>query len=137
MYLLFNQCYPNVEVGFNRFCEIRLRDIFTAETYGNHSECVCSSHQNVKLMFIGSKLKELTTEETSCKHFLSCIICNPSFWECHLGYCEHLKQMLTDLFELNAVDEVTYKQWLKTDRSMLEIITHSTEELLDIFFEKL
>jgi hypothetical protein len=45
--------------------------------------------------------------------------------------------MLTNLFELNAVDEVTYKHWLTRDRSTLETITHSTEEFLDIFFEKL
>jgi hypothetical protein len=42
--------------------------------------------------------------------------------------------MLTDLFELNAIDEVTYKQQLPTDRSTSETITHSTEEVLGIFF---
>jgi hypothetical protein len=36
-----------------------------------------------------------------------------------------------------TIDEVTYKQWLTTDRSTLETITHSAEEFLEIFFEKL
>jgi hypothetical protein len=39
--------------------------------------------------------------------------------------------------ELNVVDEVTYKPWLITDRSTLESIIHSVEELLAILFEEL
>jgi hypothetical protein len=44
--------------------------------------------------------------------------------------------MLTDLFELNGIDEVLYKEQLTTNRSTLETSTQSTEEFLDIFFEK-
>jgi hypothetical protein len=46
-------------------------------------------------------------------------------------------QMLTDLFGLNATDEVMYRKWLTSYRSTLETITQSTEEFLDIFFKKL
>jgi hypothetical protein len=38
--------------------------------------------------------------------------------------------MLTDVFELNAFDEVTYKLWLTADISILETITHSMETFL-------
>jgi hypothetical protein len=98
-------------------------------------------------MLTGSKLKELTggssTEIISYKDSLSHIMYNPSLPECRLEYCEYcpgeqnLKEMPTDFSELQATDEMTYKQWLTKDRSTLETITHSTEEFLDIFFEKL
>jgi hypothetical protein len=89
-------------------------------------------------MLTASKLKELKR--------LSRVICNPSLPECHLGYGEYrlgvqnLKRMLAHLFELNAIHaihEVTNKQISITERSTLENITHSTEEFLDTFFEKL
>jgi hypothetical protein len=38
----------------------------------------------------------------------------------------NLKHMLTDLFELNAVDEVICKQWLTTHRSTPVLVTLST-----------
>jgi hypothetical protein len=76
-YSLFTQLCPNVKVGFYKFCEIRSRNTVTAGACGAHSVCVCSTHQNVKLMLIESKLKELTagssTEITSYK-------------DCHVSY---------------------------------------------------
>jgi hypothetical protein len=64
-----------MKVGFSKFCEIRPRNIVTFRVCGTNSVCVCSTHQNVKLMLIRSKLKELTAgfsdEITSCKHCLS------------------------------------------------------------------
>jgi hypothetical protein len=81
-YSLFKQQYSNVKVGFLKFCEIRPRNIVTAGACATHSVCVCSIHKNLKLTLIGNKLKELTagssTEITSYKDCLSCIICNPS-----------------------------------------------------------
>jgi hypothetical protein len=113
-YSLFKQCYPNAKVGISKFSEIKPRNIVTPGVCGTHS------HQNIKLMLMGSKLKELTagscTDLTSYRDRLSCIICNPSSPECHLGYCEYctgeqnLMQMLTDLFGLNATDEVMYRK---------------------------
>jgi hypothetical protein len=87
-YSLFKQWYPNVKVEFSKFCEIRPRNIVTAGACGTHSVCICSTHQNVKLMLPGCKLKELTagssTEITSYKDCLSRITCNPSIPECQL-----------------------------------------------------
>jgi hypothetical protein len=84
-YSLFKHWYPNIKVGFSKFCEIRSRYIITAEACDSNA-CVCSTHQNVKLMLIGSKLKELTaassTEITSYK--MSHIIYNASLMECDL-----------------------------------------------------
>ena len=146
-YNLFKECHPTEKVGISKFCELRPRNVITAGASGTHSICVCSIHQNVKLMLIGSRIKDLTAgfhyELNSYKHCLSQLICNPSLPECHLGSCKYcpgegnLKAILTDAFETNAVDEVTYKQWVTTDRSTLQTITTSIEEFLDLLFQKL
>ena len=146
-YTLFKEHYPNVKIGISKFCELRPKHIVTVSSSGTHTVCVCSICQNVKLMLIGSRIKELTTglecEINSYKHCLSQLICNPSLPECHLGSCyncpgvDNLRKFLTDIFESNAVDEITYKQWITTDRSTIETITHSTDEFLEILFDKL
>jgi hypothetical protein len=68
-YSSLKQQYPKARVRFSKFCEIRPWNIVAA--CGTHSVCSCSTHKNVKLMLIGSKLKELTvgtsTEVTSYK----------------------------------------------------------------------
>jgi hypothetical protein len=59
-YSLFKQQYPNVKAEFSKLCEINSIGT-TAWSYGTYSACICSIYQSMKLMLIGSKLKELTT----------------------------------------------------------------------------
>ena len=38
------------KIGFSKFCELRSKEAITVSNSGSHSACVCSHHQNVKLM---------------------------------------------------------------------------------------
>ena len=67
---LFKEKHPNLKIGFSKFAELRPKECVLAGAGGMHSVCVCTIHQNIKLMFIGAKLQTIT-KAPSC-HIQSC-----------------------------------------------------------------
>ena len=49
--LLFCQQNPQIKIGFSKFSEFRPKECVLAGGSGTHAVCVCTYHQNVKLMF--------------------------------------------------------------------------------------
>lgn len=149
-YALFKQKHTDNKIGFSKFAELRPKHCVLAGASGTHSVCVCTIHQNFKLMMIGGKIAELTaTDDVPLKTHKDCIalvICNPPQPACYLGDCKEcekadyiliLKERLRNLMNENMVDTVTYKQWVSVDRCTLETITKSYEDFLDSFCENL
>ncbi len=60
VYQLFKDKFPTLSIGFSKFAELRPRHCVLAGASGTHSVCVCTIHQNVKLMMIGGRLSDLT-----------------------------------------------------------------------------
>ena len=60
LYEQFKTLNPGTEVGFSTFAMLRPRECILAGSSGTHSVCVCSLHQNAKLMFYGSKIAILS-----------------------------------------------------------------------------
>ena len=140
LYRQFKEEYPNERIGLSRFAELCLNHYVLAGASATHSVCVCTIHQNVKLMLLGAKLHELTSsDDTPLKtyhHCLARLICNPPLPECYLGDCtvclgtEKFKEHVTVL-DNNMVDTVTYKQWTAVDQSTLETVSKSSDEFLE------
>ena len=97
-YQLFKEKYPDTKIGFSKFADVRPTHCVLAGVSGTHSVCVCTIHQNVKLM--------------------------P---KCYLNTCtscpgiSHLSECLQSLMDDNLVDNVVYKQWVSVDRCTLQI----------------
>ena len=53
LYQLFKEEHPDAEVGFTKFSLLRPKNCVLAGSSGTHRVCVCSYHQNVKLMLLG------------------------------------------------------------------------------------
>lgn len=146
-FALFKEKNPELKIGFSKFCELRPKNIILAGASGSHNVCVCAIHQNVKLMLIGAKMKELSADQdfnlSSYKHCLSWMICNPPLPECFEQKCKscpgttRLKECITKLFDENGIDEIIYKQWITTDRSTLETLIKSADDFLDELLRKL
>ena len=146
-YILFKERYPVEKIGFSKFAELRPKQCVLPGASGTHTVCVCTIHQNVKLMFIAAKIHELTANSSqSLQTYHQClahIICNPPRPICYLGSCNEcpgIAQLNTDLleiFEHNMIENVTFKQWVSVDRSTLETFTMPTDEFVDRFCEKL
>jgi len=146
-YQLFKEKFPSKSVGFSKFAELRPKHCVLAGASGTHAVCVCTIHQNVKLMMVGGKIAELTADEDiplrSYDHCLAQITCNPPQPACYLRACHScpgvsmLKDRLKALMDENLIDTVVYKQWVSVDRSTLETFSKSADDFVDVFCEKL
>ena len=58
-YRQFKTLHPDIKVGFSKFAELRPKECVLAGATGTHSVCVCTIHQNVKLMMAGGQLEAL------------------------------------------------------------------------------
>ena len=78
------QQYPGLEykVGFSKFAELRPKWCVLAGAPGTHSVCVCTYHQNMKLMIAGAKISKTYQE------LLAMMVCSLTSEECMLGKCQ-------------------------------------------------
>ena len=147
VYQLFKEKFPTLSIGFSKFAELRPKHCVLAGASGTHAVCVCTIHQNVKLMMLGGKIADLTANDDiplkSYDHCLAQMVCNPSQPACYLGTCgscpgiSGLKERLNSLMDDSLIDSVVYRQWVSADRSTLETISQSAEDFVDSLCEKL
>ena len=139
VYSEFKQRFPDIKAGFSKFAELRPKHCVLAGSSGTHAVCVCTIHQNVKLMLTELGLAEFPTYH-DC---LSRVMCTPPLPECYLDECEScpgivpLRDELLTVLDESDIDQVIYKQWVSTDRSTLETHCASADEFVDPFCEKL
>ena len=89
----FKEVFPDTKIGFSMFiASLRPKECVLAGASGTHSVCVCTIHQNMKLMIQGTKLGSLTSEWnspiTGCQECIARIACNPTTSACLLGSCQ-------------------------------------------------
>lgn len=53
LYENFKEKYPDVKIGFSKFASLRPQHCVLAGSSGTHTVCVCTIHENVKLMLEG------------------------------------------------------------------------------------
>ena len=58
LYQSFKEEHPELKIGFAKFTTLRPANCILVGSSGTHSVCVCSYHQNVKLLLLG-KIKSL------------------------------------------------------------------------------
>lgn len=87
-----------MQVGFSKFAQLHPRQFILAGSSGTRV-CVCTIHQNCKLMLDAVNIKKLTekSEKPICdyKDCLQQIICTNPSEECSLGECENVQTFLT------------------------------------------
>lgn len=152
-YRKFKDSNTSTKIGFSKFTQLRPRNIVLTGGSGSHSVCVCTQHQNVKLMLEGSNMssgkgfKSLVDPEfkgeVKYQHLLACLLCNPPLPACHLGQCsecgstEQLEEKLTNIFNHQFTDSITYKSWVTTDRTTLETVVKNQDDFVETLLEKL
>ena len=115
VYTEFKSKFPEKKVEFSKFAELRPKHCVLAGASGTHSVCVCTIHQNVKLMLCAAQLLNFPTYH----HCLARILCNPPLPRCYLGECGYCPGIET----------------LKED--FVVTCCAPTEEFIDTFCERL
>ena len=106
LYSAFRDKYPNVKIGFFKFCTLRPKWYVLAGSSSTHYVCECSTHQNVVL------LVDAIDREYTYKDLTKKVVCDPNNKVRMMHRCEScpgsavLKKFLDDeLSNLNMDSE--------------------------------
>ena len=138
LYAKFKSNYPYIKVGFSTFCVYRPKWCITVGASDTHTLCVCTIHQNVKLMISAVKLSKDYHE------LIDMLVCSRANRECMIRRCTScpddstLKSYLeNELYsnDDNGTDDdddscIDYKQWKTTDRSELVNMNETTGDFI-------
>ena len=136
LYAEFKKCHPGIKIGFSSFAALRPPWCVLAGSSGTHSVCVCVYHQNPKLMLM------TLTRKINLTDCLKAAVCTLESEECMMSECkkcpgkEGVKRLLTDLEELEFMEEITFQQWVTTDRCTLLTLTHTVDEFIEDLADK-
>ncbi|KAK2727367.1 hypothetical protein QYM36_008007 [Artemia franciscana] len=134
LYSCFKCECPNWKIGFSKFCSIRPKWQVLAGSAGTHTVCVCSIHQNMKLLLEAVKIEE------SYKDLIKMLVCNVENSECMLHHCdnclsddaliEYLTAKLSEDYDLE--EEIIISQWVNTDRTEMVKQSISVEGFISL-----
>ncbi len=81
VYAQFKQNYPDKKIGFSKFAMLRPKECVLVGASGTHQVCVCTIHNNLKLMMINSRMATTKSDEEvpllHYSHALAKLMCNP------------------------------------------------------------
>jgi len=140
LYNLFKNNYPNLKCSFSKFASLRPKHCVLAGSSGTHSVCVCPIHENVNLLIEGANLKSITADsQQQIKTYHDCLarmVCDIQSTNCILGLCDkcpgvtNIIEQLKNNFEEKLIDNITYKQWVTTERTSLQTLISTVDEFL-------
>lgn len=147
LFLKFKESYPDCPISFSKFAQLRPKHCILAGGSGTHCVCVCTIHQNCKLMLDAINIEKLTknSEKSICsyKDCLQQITCSNPSEECSLGECAKCPDIsefmlyLQKLLEEQNFYDVQFSSWSGTDRSTLQTQILPTVEFLEELNKKL
>ena len=136
LFVQFKQRYPQYIIGRSSFCALRPKWCVLPGSSGTHNVCVCKYHQNVKLMTEGLKIN------VEYKDLLDFMVCSTENEACMFNECtscpgpDLLKEMLQNELE-DLPDQISFKQWISTDRANLITEVLPVDEFFEALIEKL
>ena len=128
VYELFKSKNQNIKIKFSKFTVHRPKECVLAGEVETHCVCICTIHQNMKLMIVGDQLGTLTNGEKyhliDYHQCIDAVTYNEISSSCYLGDCSSCSNQMNDfilylmeIFDKNSIDDLIYKQWLSTDRT--------------------
>lgn len=127
----------NATVGFSTFAMLRPQWCILAGAHGTHSVCVCTIHQNPKLMMatLQSKLGYSDLMEKT--------VCSIDSEQCMMRRCkecpgvDNLITFVSSLETCEVLQEIEYKQWISTDRTTLVTVKEQISDFVSNLSEKI
>ncbi|KAK3920754.1 Glutamate dehydrogenase [Frankliniella fusca] len=138
----FLEEHGGMNVSESKFVTLRPKECVIAGSSGTHIVCVCTYHQNPKLMVNAAKLYNIQPldQVSDCyKYFLS----NTPTEACHLRDCENcpsgidLQEELELYFAEEMIKFIIHNQWKTVDRGYLDTLHKSSAEFIDDFFNQI
>jgi len=147
LFLKFKETFEDIKISFSKFAQIRPKQCILAGSHGTHCVCVCTMHQNCKLMLDAIDVQSLTekSEPTliTYKDCLQQMICDESTASCYFDECprcpesDELAKNLLQILQRNNIFDVKFSTWTSTDRSTLITQLLSSEDFVQQLVERL
>eukprot|EP00112_Aurelia_sp_Birch-Aquarium-sp1_P016421 Seg3722.2 transcript_id=Seg3722.2/GoldUCD/mRNA.D3Y31 product="hypothetical protein" protein_id=Seg3722.2/GoldUCD/D3Y31 len=143
LYAALKKHYPNVKIGFTKFCSLRPKWCIFVGRSGTHSAFVYTIHQNVTLVLNAIKL------DKDYHALMSMFVCNRDSKECVVHRCPEcpenavladylLEQLLQeeDVDDDETADDIKFQQWTTVDRSQLVQQSLPVKEFVQVLVDK-
>lgn len=155
LYDKYKESHPEFSVSFSKFTQLRPKHCILAGRSGTNSVCVCTIHQNVKLMLDVIDIKQLTqnsenliSDYKGCLQEITCTNRGVNDGEnrnanCFLDECEKcpgiasFSQLLQQLLERKNFNNVQFSTWIATDRVTLQTQILTTTDFVEELCNKL
>lgn len=111
-YSKLSEQHPDVKIGLSKFCELRPQNVKLFDHIPHHV-CVCSYHENVRLLLLA--LKEHTSLAVEFRAFINQVTCDSSPKKCMSSECDDCKNLIDDFTPTSAAT-VSYQQWQNNDK---------------------
>ena len=108
LYSAFRDKYPNIKIGFSKFCTLRPKWFVLTGSSGTPCVCICSTHQNAVL------LVDAIDWECTYKDLIKKAVCDPDNKVCIMHHREScsgsaaLKKFQDELSHLDMDSEFHY-----------------------------
>lgn len=127
----FVQQYPENPISLSEFAKHRPRQCRWVWNRGQHRNCTCIIHENFKLLLEGlvSSHAAKKTED-----LIRDLLCEDAQENCWLGFCDQCPkdEKVDRLFqEIDDDDDITFYQWVSTDRTDLLLLTENASNFCD------
>jgi len=149
-FICYQEKYRDDKVGFSKFCELRPKNVVLPGAAGTHNVCVCTYHQNVKLMIEAAGLNKenpfsFDGPDITYKNYITLLLCSNPTNSCYLNECSSCKdkdlsdsqEVLLEMFYKEDIQEISFCQWESTDRSTLVTKILAADEFVEFFFKEL
>jgi hypothetical protein len=120
------------KIGLTSFALLRPSHCIFAGRSGTHTVCVCIHHQNPNLM-----LKALNKPKLALSNMMSLAVCSLDDRKCMFHECQHcpgiekIEMKVRELVSNITNNEISFKQWIMTDRCSLVTIVKNLDEFIE------
>lgn len=139
-YKCFKNQYKDVKIGFSAFANLRPKQCKLLTNIGTHNVCVCTTHENIKLILHSLRKYNISND---LKMYTDSLLCTNKTKQCHLRRCQDcpdssaLENKILEQLEEKCIEQLSFEQWVTTDRCDLETIVKSADEFVPFFCSKL
>ena len=127
IYEAFKEANPWTKIGFPKFAELRPKHCVLADS------CMCSFHQRI----IKILTKDSTTQLSDYHVCMVLTVCEYPDAECYFGDCSDsagmtkIKEIIQEAVYQSEINEISFKQWVSTDRTKLLTTILPIEEFIE------
>ena len=138
----FKETHADTKIGISSFAALRPKHCKLLGTSGSHNVCVCTIHENVDLILTALKKINLPSDRAIYTEKIMCKDQERSS-QCYLRLCQDCSDTtsfeadLLDELEEKSIKEVSFEEWMFTDRCNIERKTVPLEEFTPLFAAKL